>query len=96
MARAIPDDALVGIARVDMLSSLSQSLMRKRGELGRAYVTLLLEDVSNLEPDIGVREWVRRVAQYAIEAVERLRILALLFVDDPEAEQDLVCLIEIC
>lgn len=49
----------------------------------------------DLEPDIGVREWVRRVTQDAVEAFERVGVFSLLLVDDPKAEQNLVRLVEI-
>ena len=49
----------------------------------------------NLEPDVGVGERTGRVTQDAVEALETLRVLALLLVDDPQAEQDLVRLIKV-
>ena len=56
---------------------------------------LLLVDVPDLEPDIGMGEGIRRVAEDAVEALETLLVLALLLVDDAQAEEDLVCLVEI-
>lgn len=56
---------------------------------------MLFENVPDLEPDIGVREWVRRVTQDAVEAFERVGVFSLLLVDDPKAEQNLVRLVEI-
>ena len=55
----------------------------------------LLEDVSDLEPNIRMCERAGRIAQDAIETIQALLILALLLVDDAEAEQDLVRLIKI-
>ena len=51
--------------------------------------------MADLEPDIGVCEGIRRVAEDAIEALEALRVLALLLVDYAEAEQDFVRLVKI-
>ena len=59
------------------------------------YITLLLKHMSDLEPDVGVGERTGRVTQDAVEALETLRVLALLLVNDTQAEQDLVRLIEI-
>ena len=56
---------------------------------------LLLVHMTDLEPDVGMRQRVRRVAQDAVEAVERLGVLALLLVDDAETEEDFVGLVEI-
>ena len=56
---------------------------------------LLFVHVADLEPDIGMRERVRRVPEDAVEAVERLGVLALLLVDYAESEQDFVRLVKI-
>ena len=56
---------------------------------------LLLVDVPDLEPDIGMGEGIRRVAEDAVEALETLLVLALLLVDDAEPEEDLVRLVEV-
>ena len=53
---------------------------------GNTYVTLLLEDMADLEPDVCVREGAGRIPQDAIEALEALGVLALLLVDDTETE----------
>ena len=49
----------------------------------------------DLELYVSVSEGVRMVLQNAVEALERLVVLALLLVDDAQAEEDLVCLVEI-
>ena len=59
------------------------------------HVTLLLENMPNLEPNVGVRKGAGRIAQYAVKALQAIRILPLLLVDNPEAEQDLVRLIKV-
>ena len=56
---------------------------------------LLLVHMTDLEPDVGMCQRVRGVAQDAVEALERLVVLALLLIDDAQAEQNLVCLVEI-
>lgn len=56
---------------------------------------LLLVHMTDLEPNVGVGEWVRRIAKDAIKALEALGVFALLLVYDAEAEEDLVCLVEI-
>jgi len=62
---------------------------------GTDVVFLLLVNVSDLEPDIRVSEGTWRVAKNAIEAGQRVIILALLFVDDAESKENLVSFIEI-
>ena len=64
-------------------------------ESGSTYVALLLEDMANLEPDVRVCEWARGITQDAIEALETLRVLALLLINNAEAEQYLVRLVEV-
>lgn len=59
------------------------------------YVTLLLEDMADLKPDVCVRKGAGRIAQDAIEALEALGVLALLLVNYPKAEQDLVRLVKV-
>ena len=59
------------------------------------HVTLLLENMPNLEPNVGVRKRAGRIAQYAVKALQAIRILPLLLVDNPEAEQDLVRLVKV-
>ena len=59
------------------------------------YVALLLEHVSDLEPDVRVCEGTGWVPQDAVEALEAVRVLALLLVDDAQAEEDLVRLVEV-
>ena len=56
---------------------------------------LLLVHMTDLEPDVGVGKGVRGIAQDAIEALERLGVLALLLVDDAESEEDLVGLVKV-
>ena len=51
--------------------------------------------MADLEPDVSMSEGVRGVLENAVEALERLLVFALLFVDDTETEQDLVGLVKI-
>ena len=48
----------------------------------------------NLEPDIRMSEWTWRIAKDVVEAIQRLLELALLFVDYPKTEKNLVLLVE--
>ena len=50
--------------------------------------------MTDLEPDIGMSERTGRVAEDAIKAREAVFVLALLLVDDAEAEEDFVYFIE--
>lgn len=58
-------------------------------------VLLLLEDVPDLEPNVGVCEWTRWVTKDAVEAFEGVFVLRLLFVNYAEAEEDFVCLVKV-
>lgn len=58
-------------------------------------IVLLFIDMSDLEPDVGMGEGTWWVAEDAVEAAEGLFVLALLFVDDAETEEDLVCLVKV-
>lgn len=58
-------------------------------------VFLLLIDVPNLEPDIGMSEWTRRVAKDTVKTSKGFLIFPLLFIDDTEAEEYFIGLIEI-
>jgi hypothetical protein len=60
-----------------------------------AYIMLLLIDVSDLEPDVGMSEGIRRIAEDAVKALEALGVLALLLVNDAEPEEDLIGLVEV-
>lgn len=59
------------------------------------YVSLLLKDMADLEPDVGVGKRVRRITQDTVEAVQTLSILALLLVNDTETEENLVGLVKV-
>ena len=59
------------------------------------YVLLLFMNMADLEPYVSMSEGVRGVLENAVEALERLLVFALLFVDDTETEQDLVGLVKI-
>ena len=60
-----------------------------------AYIFLLFINVPDLEPDVGMGEGTWWVAEDAVEAAEGLFVLALLFVDDAETEEDFVGVVEI-
>ena len=51
--------------------------------------------MANLEPDIGMGEGTRWVAEYAFETFEGVFVLALLLVYYAQAEQDFVGLIKV-
>ena len=59
------------------------------------YVFLLLVDMPDLEPDIGMGKGTRRIAEDTLEAFKRVFILALLLVNDAEAKEDLVGLVKV-
>lgn len=59
------------------------------------YVSLLLKNVPDLEPDIRVCERARRIAQDTVETLETVGVFALLLVDDTEAEQYFVRLVKV-
>ena len=61
----------------------------------RTHVLLLLIDMTDLEPNIGVGEWARRVSQNAIKTSEAVVVLALLLVDDAKTEKDFIFLVKI-
>ena len=96
MIRVLLDDALVGVPRANMLQ-VAHQINERQNEIPSwsTYVTLLLEDMPNLEPDVGVRKGTGRIPQDAIEALEALGIFALLLVNYPKAEQDLVRLVKV-
>jgi hypothetical protein len=51
--------------------------------------------VADLEPNVGMCERARGVAENAVEALKRLVVFALLLVYYSEAEENFVCLVEI-
>ena len=58
----------------------------RRLETAITYILLLLIHVADLEPDIGMCKWTRRVPQNAVEAHETVVVLTLLLVNDAETE----------
>lgn len=63
--------------------------------LGALPVLLLLENRTYLEPDVWLGQWVWRVGQDVLEALQSRRKHALVLVDDAETEIDLVGLVEV-
>jgi hypothetical protein len=59
------------------------------------YVLLLLVNMSDLEPDVGMGKRTWRVAENAVETSQRVVVLALLLVNDAETEQDFVGFIKV-
>jgi hypothetical protein len=49
----------------------------------------------DLEPNVGVCQRAGRIAENAVETAQRVFVLALLLVYYSEAEENLVCLVEI-
>ena len=96
MVRVLLHYPLVGVAGTHMLQPDRRQCQAGARTLAKnTHVALLLEDVSDLEPDVGVGERTGRVTQDAVEALETLRVLALLLVDDTETEKNFVRLVEI-
>lgn len=65
------------------------------GIFGSVVIFLLLVDVADLEPDVGVSEGAWRISENAIEAIKGFFVLSLLLVNDTETEQDLVGLVKV-
>ena len=99
VTRVLLHYALVGFFRTAMLwvqtRKISLACIRVKGKSQDTYVVLLLVHMTDLEPDVGMGERVRGIPKDAVEAVERLGVLALLLVDDAETEEDLVCLVKV-
>jgi hypothetical protein len=51
--------------------------------------------VSDLEPDVALRQRTRRLLDDPLKALETRRVFALLLVDDAETEQDLMRLVKV-
>ena len=87
---------LVSVAGTHMLQPDRRQCQAGARTLAKnTHVALLLEDVSDLEPDVGMCEGAGGITQDAIKALEALLVFALLLINNPEAEQDLVRLVEI-
>jgi hypothetical protein len=71
------------------------SIDEPRGIVRKTDVFLLLIDVSDLEPDVALRERAGRLLEDALEALETRVVLALLLVDDAEPKQDFICLVKV-
>ncbi len=56
---------------------------------------LLLVNVSDLEPNVGMGERIRRVLENLIKTPQAVAVLALLLVNYAKAEEDLVGFVEI-
>jgi hypothetical protein len=93
MTRIIGDDALISILGTYVLRRECQDMYKRKDQ--QAYILLLLINVSDLKPNVGVGEGTWGVAKNAIEAGEGLIVLPLLFIDDAESKEDLVGFIEI-
>jgi len=92
VGRVVRDDAFVCIFCTEILKEMSVVYVNA----GKApYIVLLFIDMPDLEPDVGMGEGTWWVAEDAVEAAEGLFVLALLFVDDAETEEDLVCLVKV-
>jgi len=53
-------------------------------------IFLLLEDMPDLEPYVGVSERTGWISENSVEALERVVVFALLFIDYPQTEKNLV------
>ncbi len=51
--------------------------------------------MTNLEPDVGVRQGTRRISENAIKAGQRFVVFSLLFVYNAQTEKDLICFVKI-
>ena len=96
MVGVLLHDPLVSVAGTHMLQPDRRQCQAGARTLAKnTHIALLLEDVSDLEPDVGMCERARRITKDAIKAFERLLILRLLFVNDAETEKDLVGLVKV-
>ena len=59
------------------------------------HILLLFIDMSNLEPNVGMREGAGWIAKNTIEAGKGIFVLALLFVYDTKSKENFVGLVEI-
>jgi hypothetical protein len=78
----------LGMGRVRLYDALI-------GITGTKMILLLFENMADLEPDVGVCERTRWIPQNAVKAPKGLVELALLFVDYPQTEENLVLLVKI-
>lgn len=99
MTRVLLHYALVGFFRTAMLwvqtRKISLAFIRVKGKSQDTYVVLLLVHMTDLEPDVGMGERVRRIAKDAVEALQALVVLALLLIDYAETEENLVGFVKV-
>lgn len=63
--------------------------------LSRLEISLLLMNMANLEENVCLVQWRRRVVRYPTEAFQALVIFVLLFVDDSETKVNFVSLVKV-
>lgn len=61
----------------------------------KTYILLLLIDMTDLEPDVGMGQWTWWVAKDAIKALQGLFEFALLLIDYAEPEENFVLFIKL-
>lgn len=75
----------------------NESEQLSQTDLGKcdAYVLLLLKDMTNLEPNVGVRKRTRRVTENTVEANKGLVKLPLLLINNTETKEYFIFFVKI-
>lgn len=95
MGRVVTDNLFVRIFRLLVLIDTDQIVITGNTKHGMPYIFLLLVYVANLEPNIGVGKGTGWVAEDTVKTHEAFVVLALLLIDDAEAEENLVLFIKV-
>ena len=82
MTRIGFDNAFVCIFRAKVLICKGYIYVGSKIKIDPTYILLLLENMSNLEPDVSMSKWAWRVAKDTIKASQRVLEFALLLIYD--------------
>lgn len=96
----VKHSAVGGLGSVKLCATVSRGRKKKGGGGGRrgagiTYVFLLLVDMANLEVDVLLGQWARRIVYNVLEALQTLIEFLLLLVNDAEAEINFVGLFKV-
>ena len=69
--------------------------MESNGDGEQAHIILLLVHVPDLEPDVRVGKGIGGALENLLKATEAVLILAALFVDDSQSEENFVRLVKV-
>ena len=67
---------------------------RKRERRKVTYILLLFENVSDLEPDVGMCERAWGISENAIKASKRIFEFTLLLINNAQTKENLILLVE--